>query len=133
MRRIAIAIGTWFGLCASALAQTQSSNFSPASPLAVTLGGTWQLLFAANTNRKTLWVENYCSTTTQNIGATESLFIYFLPPSTAAPTTAAGPTLGAFELVACGSQVFSGTYNSTQAVYVLGATTGHAFAAWQTK
>jgi hypothetical protein len=90
------------------------------------------LLFAANGNRKTLWIENYCSTTTQAVSA-ESLFVYFLPPSTAAPTTASGPSLGAFELTACGSQVFTGNYMTTQAVYVLGATTGHQFTGWQSQ
>ena|ERR1700678_724263 len=104
----------------------------PAATLSVTTGGTWQLLFAANTNRTTLWIENYCSTTTQGVTA-ESLFLYFLPPSTAAPTTASGPSLGAFELIACGSQVFTGSYMTTQAVYVLGATTGHQFTAWQSQ
>jgi hypothetical protein len=104
----------------------------PAVTLSVTTGGTWQLMFAANGNRTTLWIENYCSATTQGVTA-ESLFVYFLPPATAAPTTASGPSLGAFELATCGSQVFTGSYMTTQAVYVLGATTGHQFTAWQTQ
>ena len=118
-------------LCLPAVAQSVGP-MSPAATLSITLGGTWQLAFAANTNRKTLWIENYCSATTQGVTA-ESLFIYFLPPSTAAPTTASGPSLGAFELTACGSQVFTGSYMTSQAVYVLGATTAHQFTAWQTQ
>jgi hypothetical protein len=105
---------------------------SPATPLSVTTGGTWQVLFPVNTNRSTLWIQNYCSGTTQGVTA-ESLFVYFQPPNTAAPTTASGPSIGAFELIACGSQVFSGSYMTTQAVYVLGATTGHQFTAWQSQ
>ena len=107
---------------------------TPAATLTITTGGTWQLLFGANTNRTTLAIENFCSTTTQGVTA-ESLFVYFLPPNTAAPTTASGPSLGAFELTPspCMSLTMNAGYISTQAVYVLGATTGHAFAAWQTQ
>lgn len=119
-------------LCGPAMAQ-HVGPMTPAATLTVTAGGTWQLLFASNGNRTTLWLENYCSSTTQGIATAESIFIYFLPPSTAAPTTASGPTLGAFELAACGSQVFTGSYMTTQAVYILGATTSHAFAAWQSQ
>jgi hypothetical protein len=119
----------WAG---AALAQAVGP-ISPAATLAVTTGGTWQVLFAANDNRKTLWIENYCSATTQGIVTAESVFVYFLPPNTAAPTTASGPSLGAFELAACGSQVFTGSYMTRQTVYILGATTAHQFAAWQTQ
>lgn len=119
------------GLSSPAFAQAVGP-MGPSSPVTITLGGTWQVLFTANANRTTLWIENYCSTTTQGVTA-ESLFIYFLPPSTAAPTTASGPSLGAFELAACGSQVFTGSYMTKQAIYILGATTSHGFAAWQTQ
>ena len=81
-------------------------------------------------HRTTLWIENYCTATSQNITTPESLFVYFLPTGTAAPTTASGPSLGAFELAACGSQVFADQYMTKQAVYVLGATTGHQFTGW---
>lgn len=104
---------------------------SPATPNTITTGGTWQVLFAANTNRATLWIQNYCSSGTQGIGAPESLFIYFLPSGAIAPTTQSGPSLAAFELTSCGSQTFAGNYMTKQAVYVLGASTNHAFAAWQ--
>lgn len=132
MRRL-IALLYALALCLSTASAQHVGPIGPASTLSITLGGTWQLLFAANTNRTTLWIENYCSTTTQGIGSAESLFIYFLPPGTAAPTTASGPSLGAFELANCGSQVFAGSYMTTQAVYVLAATTSHAFAAWQSQ
>src|ERR1700674_938421 len=103
MKRLAAFIFAGLLYASAALGQAVGP-ISPASPLTITTGGTWQLMFAANGNRKTLWIENYCSTTTQGVTA-ESLFIYFLPPGTAAPTTASGPSLGAFELIACGSQV----------------------------
>jgi hypothetical protein len=131
MRRIWIAVFILLGFVLPVLAQAVGP-ISPAAVLSTTTGGTWQVLFAANDNRKTLWIENYCSTTTQGVTA-ESLFVYFLPPNTAAPTTASGPSLGAFELAACGSQVFTGSYMTRQAVYVLGATTAHQFAAWQSQ
>lgn len=131
MRRIGIAAFILLGFVLPVLAQAVGP-ITPASVLSVTLGGTWQVLFPANSNRKTLWIENYCSTTTQAVTA-ESLFVYFLPPSTSAPTTASGPSLGAFELAACGSQVFTGSYMTQQAVYILGATSLHQFAAWQTQ
>jgi hypothetical protein len=131
MRRIGIAAFILLGFVLPVLAQAVGP-ITPATVLSITTGGTWQVLFAANGNRKTLWIENYCSTTTQAVTA-ESLFVYFLPPSTTAPTTASGPSLGAFELASCGSQVFTGSYMTQQAVYVLGATTGHQLAAWQTQ
>ena len=106
---------------------------NPAATLSQTTGGTWQVLFAANNNRSTLWIENYCTATSQGITTAESLFVYFLPQSTIAPTTASGPSLGAFELAACGSQVFADQYMTKQAVYVLSATTGHQFTGWQTQ
>ena len=104
---------------------------SPAATLSITTGGTWQVAFPANSNRGTLWVQNYCSAATQGIGAAESLFFYFLPPNGTAPTNQSGPSLGAFELTSCGSQTFTGNYMTKQAIYVLGATTGHQFVAWQ--
>src|SRR5579863_10316708 len=125
MSRIGIAFFILLGFVLPVLAQAVGPLI-PASVLSITTGGTWQVLFAANGNRKTLWIENYCSSTTQAV-TPESLFVYFLPPSTSAPTTASGPSLGAFELAACGSQVFTGSYMSQQAVYVLGATTAHQF------
>jgi hypothetical protein len=117
--------------CSPASAQHVGPNI-PASTLTITSGGTWQVLFPANGNRTNLSIQNYCSTTTQGV-TSESLFVYFLPPGTAAPTTASGPSLGAFELTACLNLTFIGPYISTQAVYILGATTSHAFAAWQTQ
>jgi hypothetical protein len=131
MRRIRTALFILLGFVLPVAAQ-HIGAMTPASVLAITTGGTWQVLFAANGNRTTLWIENYCTSTSQAV-TPESLFVYFLPPSTAAPTTASGPSLGAFELAACGSQVFTGSYMTTQAVYVLAATSLHAFAAWQSQ
>lgn len=131
MRRISIAVFILLGFVLPVLAQ-HIGPMTPASVLSITTGGTWQALFAANGNRTTLWIENYCTSTSQAV-TPESLFVFFLPPSTAVPTTASGPSLGAFELTACGSQVFTGSYMTTQAVYVLGATSLHQFAAWQSQ
>jgi hypothetical protein len=132
MKRLWTAFFILLGLGLPALAISVGPIF-PAAVLSITTGGTWQVLFAANANRTTLWIENYCTGTSQNITTAESLFVYFLPPATAAPTTASGPSLGAFELAACGSQVFADQYMTKQATYVLGATTAHQFTAWQSQ
>ena len=135
-------------LLAPSLAFAQVGTQSPvlgipstAGTLAISAGGTWQQVFAANPGRAELFLENYCTATSQNIASTESLFIYF------GPTAPSGNpwTLGAVELAACGSQTFAGTFQggSTQlgprganyvpqtAVWVWGATINHAFSAWQ--
>ena len=123
MKRIWTAVFVLLGLGLPVLAQQSVGPIFPAATLSITTGGTWQVLFAANSNRSTLWIQNYCTATSQNITTAESLFIYFLPTGVTAPTTASGPSLGAFELAACGSQVFANTYITKQAVYVVGATT----------
>ena len=132
MHRIWTPVFILLGFVVPALAISVGPIF-PAAVLSVTTGGTWQAAFAANNNRSTLWIQNYCNATSQGITTAESLFVYFLPPSTTAPTTASGPSLGAFELAACGSQVFADQYMTKQAVYVVGATTGHQFTAWQSQ
>ncbi len=132
MSRIWTAFFILLGLAAPAIA-VSVGPINPAATLSITTGGTWQLVFAANNNRSTLWIQNYCTATSQNITTAESLFVYFLPQATAAPTTASGPSLGAFELSACGSQVFTDQYITRQAVYVVAATTAHQFTAWQSQ
>ena len=132
MKRIWTAVFILLGMGLPVLAQHVGPIF-PASVLAIATGGTWQVLFAANANRTTLWIQNYCTAASQNITTAESLFVYFLPTGVTAPTTASGPSLGAFELAACGSQVFADQYMTKQAVYVVGATTNHQFTGWQSQ
>lgn len=91
-----------------------------AVPSAISTGGSWQAMFPTNQNRSTLWVMNYASATTQNIGTAESLFVSF---STAAPAS----LTGAIELTPGGSLVMSGPYVSQQAVWVYAATSAHKF------
>lgn len=100
-----------------------------AATLAITSGGAWQTLFAQNTNRSALLIENPCSATTQGIGTAESLFVSF------GSNPGSSTTTGAFELAPCGSMSLLGTpnYVSTQIVYVYAATTSHAFIASQTQ
>ena len=132
MRRFLVA----FGLCllaGSAAAQVKTLNLFPAATLTITTGGTWQQVFPANNNRVTLWIENYCSTTTQGVTA-ESLFVYFQQytnPSTPITPSGTPQSIGAQELAACGSVVFNGTNTPLQAIWVYAATTAHAFSAWQ--
>jgi hypothetical protein len=96
-----------------------------ASTLTITSGANWQTLFPLNSNRQSLWIENPCSSTSQNISAAESLFVSFgsIPSGTS----------GAFEIAPCGSLVMSDQYISQQIIYVYGATAGHAFVAAQTQ
>lgn len=91
-----------------------------AVPSAISTGGSWQAMFPANQNRSTLWVMNYASATTQNIGTAESLFIAF---SSTAPTN----LNTAVELTPGGSLVMTGPYVSQQPVWVYGATSAHKF------
>ena len=132
MKRIWTAAFILLGMALPALAISVGPIF-PAATLSITTGGTWQSLFAANNNRTTLWIQNYCTATSQGITTAESLFVYFLPTGGTAPTSASGPSLGAFELAACGSQVFADQYMTKQAVYVVGATTSHQFTGWQSQ
>ena len=142
MKRIWTALFILLGMGLPVLAQHVGPIF-PATTLAVTTGGTWQVLFAANANRTTLWIptELYCTAppgpTSQGVSlrprSPVPMCISHLPTGVAAPTTGSGPSLGAFELAACGSQVFADQYMTKQAVYVVGATTAHQFTGWQTQ
>jgi hypothetical protein len=89
------------------------------SPQSVVSGGTDQIQLAANNQRTTVWIENYCSATTQGIGSAESIWVNF---------GAAAAVGTGFELSACGSQVFQGNYPVTQALHIFASTTGHQFA-----
>ena len=89
------------------------------SPQSITSGGASQVQLAVNNQRTTVWIENYCSATSQNIGSAESIWVNF--GAVAAVGTG-------FELTACGSQVFQGTYPVTQTVNIYAASTSHRFA-----
>lgn len=89
------------------------------SPQSITTGGTDQVQLQTNNQRTTVWIENYCNATSQNIVTAESIWVNF---------GAAAAVGTGFELAACGSQVFQGTYPVTQSVHVYAATTGHQFA-----
>lgn len=100
-----------------AAAATTSSQFSTPGSLTdrsgtITSGGTAQTLAAANTARKYLFVENV------SIG---DLWINF--------TTTAVANQPSILIKANGSFVMEGTYISTEAVSIIGATTGQAFTA----
>jgi hypothetical protein len=89
------------------------------SPQSITTGGTDQTQLAVGSQNTTVWVENYCSATTQNIGSAESLWV----------NVGAAAAVGTgFELAACGSQVFQLNYPNQQALHVYAATTSHRFA-----
>lgn len=88
------------------------------SPQSIATGGTDQVQLGKNNQTTTVWIENYCSAASQNIGAAESLWVNF------GATAAIGTGV---ELAPCGSQVFQSDYPVTQALHVYGATTGHQF------
>lgn len=135
MRKIIIAALASLALCAAAHAQVKTANISPAGSISgsggnsITSGGTWQILFPANNNRITIWVENYCSATTQNIATAESLFVYFQQGTTTLGAQAPA-SIGAIEISSCGALTMNGSNIPLQAVWVYGATSSHAFAAW---
>ena len=89
------------------------------SPQSITTGGTDQTQLATNTQHTTVWIENYCSATSQGIATAESLWVNL------GATAAVGK---GFELAACGSQVFQLNYPNQQSLHVYAATTGHQFA-----
>jgi hypothetical protein len=85
----------------------------------IATGGTSQQAAPQNLSRKRLVVENPCTTTSQGIGTTESLFFTF---------TSAAQTVGAsIELAACGVWDSGAGPVSTEPVNVIAATTGHKF------
>lgn len=87
----------------------------------ITLGGTAQVLIAANTSRKKVYIQNPCTATGEGIAAVESIYISF--------TGSAGVNNGtSIEILACGSYETEGVV-STQAISVNAATTGHKIVA----
>lgn len=89
------------------------------SPQSVTAGGTDQIQLGTNGQRTTVWIENYCTATSQNIATAESIWVNF---------GAAAAVGTGFELAACGSQVFQGDYPVQQSVHIYAATSAHQFA-----
>lgn len=127
MKAIAV---VWLIACLIAIsAYAGVANFSNATNLTITTGGSWQSLFAAppSGTRQALWIENPCTSTSQGVATAESLFIGF---GTKPTSTTAG---GVVELTSCGSLTMSGPYINQQAVWVYAATTSHAFFAAQTQ
>lgn len=126
LRKLLIAIVLLF----PSMALAAEGALTNASTLTITAGTTWQTLFAANTNRSTLWIENPCTATSQGIATAESIFVYFVPFN---GSCLASGTTGAFELQVCGSLVQTPQYVSQQKICVYAATTGHVFQASQTQ
>lgn len=116
-----------------------TGDLVPATTLAIAAGSTWQQVFARNPNRQALQVENYATTTSQNIGTVESLFVFYQqnvsptnPPQVAAPT--GNPwSIGAIELTAGGTLSLTSGVCTEQPIFVWAATISHAFAAWENK
>jgi len=104
-------------------AQAPIANYSSYSG-SIAVGGTSQLLRAANPLRKGLLIQNPATATGQGIAQTESLFINFL----GAATVDLGTSI---EIVAGGYFSFNGIPVSGQAVQINAATTGHRFLAWE--
>jgi hypothetical protein len=86
----------------------------------IATGGTSQLLMSSNSARRRLIVQNPATTTSQGIGATENLYINF-------GNTASGSTGASIELLAGGSYDSDSGPCTTDAVYVVAATTNHQY------
>jgi len=90
------------------------------SPQSIATGGADQTQLAANGQRTNVWVENYCSATSQNITTAESLWVNF---------GAAAAVGTGFEIAPCGSVTFTNNnYPTTQALHLFAATSAHQFA-----
>lgn len=92
---------------------------------AITVGGSWVQVFAANPLRQRIFAQNYCSAQVQGIAASESLFLAVSPVMPDSPLTTPGPA----ELVTCGSYDSSSAVVGTSPVWLWAATTGHRFSA----
>lgn len=88
----------------------------------ITTGGTAQQITGPNTARKRLIVQNPCSATTQNIAATENLYVRY----TTGNASASG---GSFELLPCSTFDTGPGPVASAAVTVFAATTAHRFTA----
>ena len=88
----------------------------------ITAGGAWQQLAPQNMSRMRLFVENYCSATTQGISTAESIFI-------AASVTTPTSLVGSIEVSPCGTYSSDTVVVSTNPIWVYANTTGHLFAA----
>lgn len=128
MKKLLISLALLFFPVLALASPDSVGPFVNASPTTITTGGTWQVLFKANSNRSTLWVENPCSATTQGIVTAESLFLGYGSPAPTSTTTG-----GVVELAACGSLVMPGGYVTQQEIWVFAATSSHAFYAAQTQ
>lgn len=106
------------GIVTSAIAQ---ASFTDRSGFVAT-GGTSQTLTIINASRKRIVIENPCSITTQNIAATENLFLNF----TSAASTTSGSSI---ELLPCGSYDSGPGPVTTELITVNAATTGHQYTA----
>jgi hypothetical protein len=92
----------------------------------VTVGGAWQQVFATNSLRTRMFVQNYSSPATQGIASTESLFVAVSPTMpTGTPMAVPGPV----ELLPGGSYDSSSAVVGTAPVWLWSATTGHHFVA----
>jgi hypothetical protein len=89
---------------------------------AIAVGATWQQIAVANPDRRRFVVQNPCSTVSEGIAASESLFLNSGPT---APTS----TAGSFELLPCGEYETGTDVVGTGAVWLYSATAGHLFTA----
>jgi hypothetical protein len=82
----------------------------------IATGGTSQQLLAANPGRRALLIENPCN-------ATEDLYVE--------PTSSAASTTLSIDVPACGNITFGIGVVSQGVVNIIGATTSHAFIAYE--
>jgi hypothetical protein len=90
----------------------------------ITEGGTWQQIAPANPYRDRLFIQNYCTATSEGIGTSESMFI------ATAPTAPPAGVLGV-ELLPCGSYDSDDNIISTDPVWGYADTTGHRYMAFE--
>jgi hypothetical protein len=92
---------------------------------AITQGGSWQEVTGSNPNRLRFLVMNFCTSTSEGISTTESIFFDLAATQPQGAPTSSYP--GAIELAACGSYDSSTAIVGTAPIWIWAATTGHRF------
>jgi hypothetical protein len=91
-------------------------------------GGAWQQAAPANPYRDRLFVQNYCTATSEGVPTSESVFIATGPTAPIGTPTETAPGV---ELLPCGSYDSDDNIISTDPLWIYAATTGHRYMAFE--
>jgi hypothetical protein len=132
---IASALLAFIACAASAQTPVQQVQMTPHRVAAytndagtVTQGGSWQEAAPANLYRIRLFVQNYCTATSEGVPTSESIFMTTAPTAPSGEPTATAPGI---ELMPCGSYDSDDSIISTDPVWIYASTTGHRYMAFE--